>query len=79
MSEVTVEDREISEKFWIQDAQCQMKDDITSGMYDVKLCPKNKDDIIVVGRGTGRWMASIWNRLPNYHWFPYLVALSEHQ
>ena len=34
-----------------------MKDDITSGKY-VKLCPKNADDIIVVGGRTERWMTS---------------------
>ena len=83
MSDVTVEGREIAEIFWIQDAQCQIKDDITSGKY-VKLCPKNKDDIIVVGRRTERWMASTWNRqefilLPSDHRFSYLVAVSEHQ
>ena len=83
MSDVTVEDREIAEKFWIQDAQCQMKDDITSGKY-VKLCPKSKYDIIVVGGRTERWMASTWNRqefilLPNDHRLSYLVAVSEHQ
>ena len=61
MSDITVEDREIAEKFWIQDAQCQMKDDITSGKY-VKLCLKNKDDIVVTGGRTERWMASTWNR-----------------
>ena len=83
MSDETVEDREIAEKLWIRDAQCQRKDDITSGKY-AKLCPKNKDDIIVVEGHTERWMASIWNRrelilLPNDHRFSYLVAVSEHQ
>ena len=83
MSDVAVEDREIAEKFWIQDAQCQMKDNITSGKY-VNLCPKNKDDIIVVGGRTERWMASTSNRqefslLPNNDRFSYLVAVSEHQ
>ena len=82
MSDVTVEDREIVENFWIQDAQYQMKDDITSGKY-VKFCLKNKD-IIVVGGRIERWMASTWSRqefimLPNDHWFSYLVAVSEHQ
>ena len=61
VSDVTVEDREIAEQFWMQDAQSQMKDDIISGKY-AKLCPKNKDDIIVVGGRTERWMASTWDR-----------------
>ena len=83
MSDVTEEDREIAEKFLIQDAQCQMKDDTTSRKY-VKFCPKNKDDIIVVGGRTERWMASTWNRqelilLLNDYLFSYLVAVSEHQ
>ena len=83
VSDVTVEDREIAEQFWMQDAQCQMKDDITSGKY-AKLCPENKDDIIVVGGHTERWMASTWNRqefilLPNDYRFSYLVAVSERQ
>ena len=83
MSDVTVEDREIAEKFWMQDAQCQMKDDITSGKY-VKLCSKNKDHITLVGGRIERWMASTWNRqefilLPNDHQFSYLVAISKHQ
>ena len=83
MSDVTVEDRKIDEKFWIQNTQCQMKDDITSQKY-AKLCPKNKDDIIIVGGHTEMWIASTWNRqefilLPNDHRFSYLVAVSKHQ
>ena len=60
-----------------------MKDEIENGRC-AKLCPKLKDDIIVVGEQTERWMAATWNQqafilLPYKHHFSFLIAEKEHQ
>ena len=82
-AEITPGDREEANTFWIEDAQRKMKKEINTKVY-VKLCPKLKDNIVVVGGRTERWMASTWNRqefvlLPFEHRFAFLISEREHQ
>ena len=82
-AEITPGDREEANTFWIEDAQREMKKEINTKVY-VKLCPKLKDNIVVVGGRTERWMASTWNRqefvlLPFEHRFAFLISEKEHQ
>ena len=81
--EITRGDREEANTFWIEDAQRKTKKEIKAKVY-VKLCPKLKDNIVVVGGRTERWTASTWNRqefvlLPFEHRFEFLISEREHQ
>lgn len=49
----------------------------------VRLCPRYKDGVIVVGGRARRWMQATWNRqefilLPQNHRLSQLIALNEH-
>ena len=73
MSKLTVADIDSAEHFWIKDAQESIAKDIQAGKF-VRLCPKYKNGLIVVGGRAERWMQSTWNRqefvlLPHNHRF----------
>ena len=77
---ITIQERKSALTFWIKEAQRNI--DVRSAEY-IKLLPRIKDEIIVVGGRTERWMASTWNKqefvlLPFSHRLSYLVALTEH-
>ena len=82
MSELTVEDKERAETFWIKDAQKQLYQEVATGKLK-KLCPRYEDGIIIVGGRAERWMEATWNHqafvlLPEKHRFSFLVAEFEH-
>ncbi|XP_057308277.1 uncharacterized protein LOC130646153 [Hydractinia symbiolongicarpus] len=53
--ELTIEDRQYADNFWIKEAQRTIEDEVKKGKY-IKLCPKYEDEILVVGGRTERWM-----------------------
>lgn len=82
MDELTVSDRGAAEKFWISDAQRVIQKDVKDGKL-VKLCPKYKNGVIVVGGRAERWMQATWNKqefilLPYAHRLSRLIAEDEH-
>ena len=77
---IIIQERQSALLFWIKEAQRDI--DIESKEY-IKIVPRIKDEITVVGGRTKRWMASTWNKqefilLPFNHCFSYLVAVAEH-
>ena len=61
MAELTAADRDAAEKFWISDAQSLIQNDVKEGNL-IKLCPKYKNGLIVVGGRAERWMQATWNK-----------------
>ena len=67
----------------MKDAQNLIKGDLRKDKYK-KLCPRIKDDLIVVGGRTERWMEATWNKqefllLPSNHRISELIVLYEHK
>ena len=82
MAELTAADRDAAEKFWISDAQSLIQNDVKEGNL-IKLCPKYKNGLIVVGGRAERWMQATWNKqefilLPYAHRLSRLIAENEH-
>ena len=59
LMEITASDVIKAEEFWVKDAQNLIKGDLRKDKYK-KLCPRIKDNVIVVGGRTERWMEAIW-------------------
>ena len=83
MGKLTVADTDAAERFWIKDAQESIAKDVQAGKL-VRLCPKYRDGLIVVGGRAERWMQATWNRqefilLPHNHRFSQLIAEDEHR
>ena len=83
MGKLTVADTDAAERFWIGDAQKSIAKEVQAGKF-VRLCPKYKDGLIVVGGRAERWMQATWNRqefilLPHNHRFSQLIAENEHK
>ena len=83
MGKLTVADTDAAERFWIKDAQESIAKDVQAGKF-VRLCPKYRDGLIVVGGRAERWMQATWNRqefilLPHNHRFSQLIAEDEHR
>lgn len=83
MNELTVADRDAAERFWIQNAQESIVQEVQADKFN-RLCPKYKEDLIVVGGRAERWMQATWNRqefilLPYDHQFSRLIAEEEHR
>ena len=82
LSVVTPEDIEAAERFWITNAQESIAKVVEEGKF-VRLCPKYKDGLIVVGGRAERWMQATWNRqefilLPYNHRLSRLIAENEY-
>lgn len=80
--ELSAADIQTAEEFWILDAQRLIEKDVKAGKF-VRLCPRYRDGLIVVGGRAERWMQATWNRqefifLPYEHRFSTLVAEEEH-
>ncbi|XP_057308007.1 uncharacterized protein LOC130645899 [Hydractinia symbiolongicarpus] len=81
--ELTIEDRQYADNFWIKEAQRTIEDGVKKEKY-IKLCPKYEDEILVVGGRTERGMEATWNKqkfilLPANHRLSYLIASTEHK
>ena len=77
------EDVTKAEKCWIKEAQRMMIEDVKRGKY-VKLQPKFREGVILVGGRTERWQDSTWNKqefilLPKNHALSSLIAEHEHK
>ena len=82
MAELTAADTDAAEKFWISDAQSLIQNEVKEGNL-IKLCPKYKNGLIVVGGSAEWWMQATWNKqecilLPYVHRLSHLIAENEH-
>ena len=80
--ELTVSDLEDAEKFWILEAQSVIRSAVKEGKL-LRLCPRYRNGIIVVGGRAEHWMQATWNKqefilLPHNHRLSHLIAESEH-
>ena len=83
LMEITTKDVLKAEEFWVKDAQTLIRGDLRKDKYK-KLCPRIKDNLIVVGGRTERWMEATWNKqefilLPRGHRISELIVLYEHK
>ena len=74
--------KEKAENVWIKDAQKSLMKEFQSGKL-LKLCPKIKNGILVVGGRVQRWNAATWNRsefvlIPSSHPLAELIVRDEH-
>ena len=72
-----------AETFWIQEAQKDLRKDISKKKHQ-HLFPRVQDNIVVVGGRAERWMQQTWNKqafilLPNDHLFSRLLATYVHK
>ena len=58
VAELTVSDVEAAERFWILEAQTLSNKAVKEGKL-VRLCPRYKDGVIVVGGRARRWMQAV--------------------
>ena len=82
MTELTASAIEAAERFWILEAQSLIQKEVKEKKL-VRLCPRYKNGIIVVGGRAERWMQATWNRqefilLPHTHRLSQLIAEREH-
>lgn len=83
LSELTTEDVDVGEQFWIRDAQESINKDIDKGKF-IRLCPKYKDGLIVVAVRAEHWMQATWDRQefilsPLNHHVSQMIAEDEHR
>ena len=76
--EITAEDIKRAEYFWVKEAQKELKKPMEQGKL-IRLTPRWKGELIVVGGRTSRWVAATWNNeefvlLPYSHGLSYLIA-----
>ena len=82
-NEVTAEDIHKVEIFWAKEAQSELKEPMEKGKL-ARLTPRYRDNLIVVGGRTSRFVTATWNHqefilLPYSHRFSYLVACDMHK
>ena len=80
---IEVEDLENAKNFCVKEVQKNMIKDVEEDKY-IKLQPKLKEGVIVVGGRTERWMEATWNKqnfvlLPQNHRFSELIVREEHK
>lgn len=65
-NKLAVADRDSAERFWIKDAQESIAKEVREGKF-IRLCPKYKDGLVVVGGRAERWIQAIWNKQKIIH------------